>query len=77
MLGIGDIDQMIGQPALDGADVLVDGGQDPACHQEFFQVSGRPPGLRTVERVVGQRDLPEAELPQPLRGVSFPFEAAA
>ena len=43
--------------------------QGAAGHQELFQVSCRPPGLELVERVVGQRDLPEAELPQHLCGV--------
>jgi hypothetical protein len=37
---VGDLGQMTGQPALERADVLVDGGQDAAGHQEFFQVSG-------------------------------------
>jgi hypothetical protein len=40
VFGVGDVGQMTQQPALEGADVLVDGGQDSACHQEFFQVSG-------------------------------------
>jgi hypothetical protein len=67
--GVGDAGQVPGKPALEGADVLVGRWQDSADHQEFFQVSCCPPGLEPVERVVGQRDLPEAELPQHLRGV--------
>ena len=69
--GVGDAGQVPGKPALEGADVLVGRWQDSAGHQEFFQVSCCPPGLELVERVVGQRDLPEAELPQHLRGVPW------
>jgi hypothetical protein len=61
--GVGDAGQVPGKPALEGADVLVGRWQDAAGHQELFQVSCCPPGLELVERVVGQRDLPEAELP--------------
>ena len=68
VLGVGDAGQVAGKPALEGAEVLVDRGQDSARHQEFFQVSGGPPGLELVEGVVGQRDLAEAEPPQQLRG---------
>ncbi|MEU3529157.1 hypothetical protein AB0E62_35790 [Streptomyces sp. NPDC038707] len=39
VLGVLDVGQMAVEPALEGADVLVDRGQDPACHQEFFEVS--------------------------------------
>ncbi|MFE9972047.1 hypothetical protein ACFYRD_15220 [Streptomyces hirsutus] len=70
MLGVGDAGQMSGKPALEGTEVLVDHGQDSACHQEFFQVSGGLPGLELVEGVVGQRDLVEAEPTQQLRCVS-------
>jgi hypothetical protein len=69
--GIGDAGQVPGKPAPEGADVLAGRGQDSAGHQEFFQVSCCPPGLELVERVVGQRDLPEAGLPQHLRGVPW------
>jgi hypothetical protein len=35
-----DAGQMAMEPALERAEVLVHRGQDPACHQEFFEVSG-------------------------------------
>lgn len=40
VFGIGNIAQMAGQPALERADVLVDGGQDLACHRKFLQLNG-------------------------------------
>ena len=75
VLGVGDVGQIPGKPALEGTQVLVDCGQDSARHQELFQVSGGPPGLELVEGVVGQRDLAEAEPPQHLRGVARPTAA--
>ncbi|WP_262698156.1 MULTISPECIES: hypothetical protein [Streptomyces] len=50
--------------------MLVGRGQDSAGHEEFFQVRGCPPGLEFVERVVGERDLAEAEPAKQLRGSS-------
>lgn len=61
VLWVGDAGDVSRKPALEGAEVLVDRGQDSARHHEFFQVGGGPPGLELMEGVVGQRDLAEAE----------------
>ena len=54
--GVVDAGQVTREPALEGADVFVDGGQGAAGHQEFFEVSGRSPGLEFVERVMSERE---------------------
>ncbi|MFI7536675.1 hypothetical protein [Streptosporangium sp. NPDC049376] len=61
---------MAGKPALEGTEVFVDRRQDSAGHEEFFQVRSCPPGLEFVERVVGERDLADAEPAKQLRGVA-------
>jgi hypothetical protein len=53
VVGVGDVGEMVDQPSLERADVLVDGGKHAAGHQEFPQVGGCPPGPEGVERLVG------------------------
>src|SRR5674476_723032 len=49
MVRVGDVSEMADQPPLERADLLVDGGEHAAGHQEFPQVAGRPPELEGVE----------------------------
>jgi hypothetical protein len=61
---VGGVGEVAGQPPLERADLLVDGGEDTAGHQEFPQVGGGSPGLEGVECLVGQFYLAAAEAPQ-------------
>jgi len=61
---VGDVGEVADQPSLERADLLVDGGQHAAGHQQVPQVSGCSPGLEGVEGLVGQCYLPTAEAPQ-------------
>jgi len=54
MVRVSDVSEMADQPPLERADLLVDGGEHTAGHQEFPQVAGRPPELEGVECLVGQ-----------------------
>ena len=68
MAAVGDGGEVDAQPPLERAELLVDGGEHAADHQEVAQVGGGPPGLKAVECLMGQLYLSPAEAPQQVVG---------
>jgi hypothetical protein len=64
----GDTGEVPGEPPLERADLLVDGGENAAGHQKVPQVGGGPPGLEGIERLVGQLYLAAPEAPHQVFG---------
>jgi hypothetical protein len=56
--------EVSGEPLLEHADLLVDGGQQAAGHEQIAQVGGGSPGLELVECLMREGDLAAAQTAQ-------------
>ncbi len=69
--GVGDAGQVLGEPPLEQTDLLVSGRKQLAGHEQIPEVSGGPPRLELVERLMRQRDIPAAQTAQQSRRFSL------
>jgi hypothetical protein len=69
---VGDAGEMVDQPPLERADLLVDHRQDTAGRQQFSQMCRGSPRLEGVECLVGQGDFAAGEFSQEVRGCPIP-----
>ncbi|MEU4777261.1 hypothetical protein [Micromonospora sp. NPDC023633] len=68
LIGVDDAIQVLEQPPLEQQHLLVHLGQGIALHEQFPQVSGDPPRLQAVERLVGEFDVAPGQALQQVRG---------
>ncbi|MER6949209.1 hypothetical protein ABT294_34845 [Nonomuraea sp. NPDC000554] len=69
VVGIGDVVEVVDEPALQQADLLVDLGEQSACHQELAQVGGGLPVRQLVKGFVGELDAAICQVAEHVRAV--------